>query len=331
MIGRPHRFGDPGSSPGGSLRFLFRRLVIGAVQVVILLVLVFALSLLLPGDAADVQSSDTFSAAQRAETRHLLGLDISPVVRFGEWLGQAAGGDFGVSYAGGGPVSEVIDEPFAVTAIMAVLTTLVLLPVTALAGFAAGLHPGTLRDRVITAVSVFFDSIPDFVLAVLLVAYVAIGLGWFPATFLGADAETILTEPSYLVLPLIVMVARVAAPLVRLVRAGVINVMHEPYIAQAARLGVRRRALLLRHVAPNALAPAMQELGRTGDGLLSGVLIVEAVFVMPGIASTLIEAIGNRDQPVILAIVLITGLAAIGVNLVIDLLGQRMVPRGERS
>ncbi|KAA9149442.1 ABC transporter permease [Amycolatopsis acidicola] len=309
-------------------RFVLRRLVLGAGQVLILLALVFGLSLLLPGDAADVQNSDLFSARQRAETRQLLGLDVSPLTRFLTWLGHAVTGDFGTSYASGEPVSAVIAEPFAVTAVLAGLTTVLLIPVAGWAGFAAGLRPGSARDRVLTAVSVLFDSIPDFVLAVLLVAAVALGLGWFPATSLGVDLPMMLEEPGYLVLPLTVMVARVAAPLVRLVRAGVIDVCAQPYIEQARRLGVGRVSLLLRHIAPNALGPAMQELGRTGDGLLSGVLIVEAVFVLPGVASALIDAIGDRDQPVILAIVLITGVVAIAVNVVIDLLGQLMTPRG---
>lgn len=310
----------------GYARFVARRLGIGVVQVLILLVLVFVLSLLLPGDAADVHGDGLLSAAQRARTRYLLGLDFSPVLRFVRWVGHVVHGDLGTSYANGQPVVDVITQPFLVTGMMALLTTVLLLPVAGGLGFLAGLRPGSVRDRVITTVSVFFDSIPDFVLAVLLVSYVALTTGWFPATFLGMDLKSMLTEPRYLVLPLVVMVARVAAPLVRLVRAGVVNVMEEPYIAQARRLGVRRRSLLLRHVAPNALGPAIQELGRTGDGLLSGVLIVEAVFVVPGVASELIGAIDNRDEPVILAIVLITGVLAILINLVIDLLGRRMVP-----
>lgn len=311
-------------------RFVLRRLLIGLLQVLILLALVFGLSLLLPGDAADVQASDAFSERQRAQTREILGLDVAPLERFLAWLGDAAVGEFGRSYASGQPVGTVIGEPFAVTAVMAVLTTAVLVPVAAWSGFTAGLRPGSARDRAITAVSVLFDSIPDFVFAVLLVACFAIGLGWFPPTSLGSDLWTLVSEPGYLVLPLVVMVARVAAPLVRLVRAGVIDVLAQPYIEQARRLGVGRVSLLLRHVAPNALGPAMQELGRTGDGLLSGVLIVEAVFVLPGVASTLIDAIGNRDQPVILAIVLITGVIAIAVNAAIDIAGQRMVPRSVR-
>ncbi|MFF2392632.1 ABC transporter permease [Nocardia sp. NPDC058114] len=307
-------------------RFLLRRSVIGIGQLGVLLVLVFVLSLLLPGDAADVQSNDVLGEQQRAAARHLLGLDVAPVQRFLDWLAGAVVGDFGVSYANGHPVGDVIADPFLTTALMAALALALLVPVAVTAGFAAGSAPGSWCDRIVSAVSIGLDSIPDFVLAVLLVSYIALDLDLLPATFLGTDLDTLLDRPEYLVLPLIVMVARVAAPLVRLVRAGVIDVMDQPYIAAARRLGVGRISLLTRHVAPNALAPAMQELGRTGDGLLSGVLIVEAVFVVPGIASALIGAIGNRDDPVILAIVAITGVVAIAINTVIDIAGQRMVP-----
>ncbi|MFE5476265.1 ABC transporter permease [Nocardia sp. NPDC056541] len=307
-------------------RFLLRRSVIGIGQLGVLLVLVFVLSLLLPGDAADVQSNDVLGEQQRAAARHLLGLDVAPVQRFLDWLAGAVVGDFGVSYANGHPVGDVIADPFLTTALMAALALALLVPVAVTAGFAAGSAPGSWCDRIVSTVSIGLDSIPDFVLAVLLVSYIALDLDLLPATFLGTDLDTLLDRPEYLVLPLIVMVARVAAPLVRLVRAGVIDVMDQPYIAAARRLGVGRISLLTRHVAPNALAPAMQELGRTGDGLLSGVLIVEAVFVVPGIASALIGAIGNRDDPVILAIVAITGVVAIAINTVIDIAGQRMVP-----
>ncbi|MFD4442309.1 ABC transporter permease [Nocardia sp. NPDC058519] len=312
-------------------RFLVRRSVIGAGQLSILMVLVFGLSLLLPGDAADVQSNDVLGEQQRAAARQLLGLDVAPVRRFADWLGDAVTGDFGVSYANGRPVAEVIADPLLTTALMAALAFVLLVPIGVTAGFAAGLRPGSWVDRLVTTISIGLDSIPDFVLAVLLVSYVSLELGLLPATFLGTDLDTLLDRPEYLVLPLVVMVARVAAPLVRLVRAGVIDVIDQPYIAQARRLGVGRVSLLARHVAPNALAPAMQELGRTGDGLLSGVLIVEAIFVVPGIASTLIGAIGNRDDPVILAIVAITGVIAIGINTAIDIAGQRMVPHSAES
>lgn len=308
-------------------RLLLRRAGLGAGQLLILLVLVFVLSLLLPGDAADIQNNTILSEAQQQTARQLLGLDVAPVTRFLDWLGAAAHGDFGTSYAGGEPVVAVIAGPFLVTALLAGAAVLLLVPLAVAAGFAAGTRPGSVRDRVITTVGIGLDSIPDFVLAVLLVTFLSIRLDLLPATFLGVDPGTLPARPEYLVLPLVVTVARVAAPLVRLVRAGVIDVLDRPYIAAARRLGVGRVSLLARHIAPNALAPALQELGRTGDGLLSGVLIVEAVFAVPGIATELIGAIGNRDDPVILAIVAITGTLAVVVNTLIDMAGYRMNPQ----
>lgn len=309
------------------LRLVARRAGLGAGQLVVLLVLVFVLSLLLPGDAADIQNNTILSEAQQQTARRLLGLDISPVTRFIDWIGRAVRGDLGTSYASGEQVGTVIAGPFLVTGLLAGAALVLLVPIAVIAGFAAGTRPGSAQDRMITSISIGFDSIPDFVLAVLLVTFLSIRLDLLPATFLGVDPATLLDRPEYLVLPVLVTVARVAAPLVRLVRAGVVDVLDRPYIAQARRAGVGRVSLLVRHIAPNALAPAVQELGRTGDGLLSGVLIVEAVFAVPGIASELIGAIANRDDPVILAIVTVTGTIAVVVNTMIDIAGYRMNPQ----
>lgn len=308
-------------------RFLLRRLAIGCIQVLMLLVLVFCLSLLLPGDAADVQAGDLTSADQREEARRLLGLDVSPVTRFADWLVAVLGGDLGTSYSSGEPVWSVIAGPLRTSALIALVTTVVLVPAAGLAGFVTGLRPGSRRDRWISTACLVLDSVPDFVLALVLVTWVALAQGWFPATFVGMDTVGIVRHPEFLVLPLVVLVSCTAAPLVRLVRAGVIDQAHQPYVEQARRLGVPRRSLLLRHIGPNALGPAMQDLGRTGDSLVSGVLVVETIFAIPGVATTLVDAVGNRDQPVVLAIVLITGVVAVLVNTAIDITGQRMVPR----
>lgn len=311
----------------GMGRYIVRRVLLGIGQVALLLMLLFVLVILLPGDAADVQATDQATTEQIIRSRKALGLDLPPEERFGKWVSGLLHADLGSSLATGQPVSGVIGGPFAVTALLAGITTLLLIPLALGAGFTAGLHPGSLRDRTITTVSIVMDSVPDFVVALLLVAWLALSWQLLPATFLGVDLAGMVADPRYFLLPVTVMLLRVGAPLVRLVRAGVVTVMDEPYVRQARRLGLPRRTVLLRHVAPNALAPAMQELGRTSDGLLSGVLIVEAVFVVPGVASTLITAINNRDEPVVLAVVLVTGSLAIAVNVVIDVIGRRMVPR----
>ncbi|SDT27068.1 peptide/nickel transport system permease protein [Microlunatus soli] len=310
-------------------RWVLRRAVIAVLQVLVLLMLIFGLSVLLPGDAADVQSSDLTTSVQRETTRRLLGLDVSPVLRFASWLGRLLHGDLGISYAQGIPVSQVIGLPLAESALLAFLATVLLVPIGGLLGFLGGLRPGGLPDRLITTVAVLLDAIPEFVLAVLLVSWLAVGAGLVPATAIGVDLAGLITRPIYLVLPLLIITARTAAPVVRLVRAGVIDVMDRPYIRQAARLGVTRWSLLVRHVAPNALGPAIQDLARTGSGLLGGVLVVEAIFVLPGIATTTMDAISTRDQPVLMAVMLIIGSVSIMINTVVDLIGRRLVPAGE--
>lgn len=319
------------SRNGDELGYAVRRLGLAVGQVALLMVAIFVLVVLMPGDAAGVQATDLYSQAQIEASRQALGLDRPGPERFLAWALAALHGDFGTSLATGAPVVDVIAGPFQVTAFLALCTTVLLIPLAMGAGFVAGLRPGTLTDRVISGVAITLDSVPDFVLALLLVAWLSLSLGLFPATFLGLDLAGMIAQPRYLVLPLIVMLARVSAPLVRLVRAGVITVMATPYIHQAQRLGVRRPALVARHVAPNALGPAMQEFGRTSDGLLSGVLIVEAIFAVPGVASTLIGAINNRDEPVILAVILLTGTLAILLNVVIDILGRAMQPQSVTS
>lgn len=315
----------------GIAGYIVQRLFIGVLQVAILLVLLFVLVVLLPGDAADVQANDVLSAEQIQAQRDALGLSRDPYLRFAEWVSGVFHGDLGTSLTNRQPVAEVITQPFVVTSILAFFAILVLTPLVATLGFICGLRPGSRADRIITTFSIVADSIPDFVLALFLVAWLSLSWGLLPATLMGVKVVNMLNNPQYLVLPLAVMISRVSAPLIRQVRAGVINVMAEPYIIQARRLGVSGWRLLTRHAAPNALAPAMQELGRTSDGLLSGVLIVEAIFVVPGVASTLINAISTRDEPVVLAVMLLTGTLAIVINIGIDVLGRLMVPRSGRQ
>src|SRR5262249_46378099 len=133
--------------------------------------------------------------------------------------------------------------------------------------------------------------VPDFVLALALVAVFSLRLGWLPSTWLGADGTGLLTSPVLLVLPVAVLLARTVCTLSRQIRAGTVAALEAGYTVQARRLGVPRGRLVLRHVLPNAAVPGVQELARTGDQLLGGVLVVEAVFAIPGTATALIEAV----------------------------------------
>lgn len=160
----------------------------------------------------------------------------------------------------------------------------------------------------------------------LLAALFALRLGWLPATAVGADPTV---EPAVLILPVLVLTARPVCTLSRLVRAGMIEAMASPYVAQAGRYGLSGARVRWTHALPNALAPATQQLARTCDWLLSGVIVVEALFVIPGLGTVLIEAVAARDVPVVQGMAVVFGVVTVLANLAADLVARRFAPRSE--
>ncbi|AXB44051.1 ABC transporter permease [Amycolatopsis albispora] len=309
--------------------YVAQRLGLALVQLMVLSVLVFALTALLPGDAADVRFDESASPEQVANLRAELGLDRPAVERFFDWAGGVLTGDLGHSLVNGQPVTEIIGGSVGATLVLAVATLAVVVPLAALLGALAGVYEGGRLDRSITSITLVLTAIPDFVLALLLISVLSLQLGWLPATWVGATGEDLLTSPELLVLPVLVLFLRTVCTLSRQVRAGTITSLHAGYVVQARRLGVPRKSLLLRHVLPNAAVPGVQELARVGDNLLGGVLVVEAIFAIPGFATALIDGVEARDVPVVQGLTLVLAVAALLVNLAADLVCNRLVPRTE--
>ncbi|WP_016909238.1 ABC transporter permease [Streptomyces xiaopingdaonensis] len=313
------------------IRYLLRRLGLAAVQLGVLAVLVFALTSLLPGDAAAVRFNEQAGLGQITELRAQLGLDRPLLERFADWAGGLLTGDLGTSLMSGDPVTGVITGSLGATAVLAGATLVLVLPLSLVLGLAAGLREGTRLDRAVSAVVLVLNGIPDFVLALALVALFGLQLGWLPATWVGTDGTDLLLRPALLVLPVTVLLARTVCLLARQVRAGTVAALHAGYVVQARRLGVPRRTVVLRHALPNAALPGVQELARTGDHLLGGVLIVEAVFAVPGTATVMIDAVRGRDVPVIQSVILLLAAVALALNLAADLLCHRLAPRSEAA
>ncbi|GAA2687945.1 MULTISPECIES: ABC transporter permease [Actinosynnema] len=309
--------------------YVLQRVLVAVVQVLLLAVLVFLLTEALPGDAATVRFGEQTTLEEVERLRERLELDRPAWERFADWLGGVLTGDLGTSLVSGGPVGDALARAFPVTLVLTAVTLVLVVPLAVLLGVVAGLREGGRLDRALTSITLALQSIPDFVLATLLVALLAVRLRLLPATAIGADAADLLSRPELLVLPVVVLLARVTGLLSRQVRAGVVDAARSEYVAQARRLGLPRRTVVLRHVLPNAAVPAVQELARVGDGLLGGVLVVEAVFAVPGVATEVVEAVQARDVPVVQSFVLLLGALALVVNLGADLLANRLVPRAE--
>lgn len=298
-------------------RYAARRLAVGLLQVTGVACLVFVMLEALPGDAAVVLAGDQPDPARIAQIRAELGLDRPFAERFGAWASSLVRGDFGASLVSGRPVAEIVLDALAPTAVLAGLTVLLLVPLSVLLGVAAALREGSRLDRALTAVSTALYAVPEFAMAIVLVAVFGVTLAWLPPTGLGG-----LTAAA-LVLPVVVLLVRPVCSTGRLVRSAMIDVLSAPYVEHARRLGLNGFA----HALPNALAPAVQHLARTVDWLLGGVIVVEAVFVIPGLGSTLADAVGQRDLPVLQGLALLFAATTVLVNLLADVAAFRLAPR----
>ncbi|MEJ2852092.1 MULTISPECIES: ABC transporter permease [unclassified Saccharothrix] len=305
-------------------RYAVRRLAIGLVQVLAVVTAVFLLVQALPGDAAVALAGDNPDPRRIEEIRAAMGLDRPAIERFGAWLGGLVQGDLGVSLVSGRPVVEFLADGLGPTLVLAVLALVLLVPLSVLLGVVAALREGGVVDRVLTTVTVGLHSIPEFALAVVLIAVFGVQLQWLPPTAVGAD---LLAQPQVLVLPLVVLLARPVCSVSRLVRAGMVEALASDHVRHARRLGIGERRVRFAHALPNAVAPAVQQLARTTDWLLGGVIVVEAVFVIPGLGTILVDAVAGRDLPVVQGLAVVFAVTTVLVNLVADLIGFRLAPR----
>ncbi|MDQ1023782.1 peptide/nickel transport system permease protein [Streptomyces umbrinus] len=305
-----------------------RRLLLGGAQTVAVVVLVFALTEALPGDAAVALAGDQPDPARIAAIREALDLDRPAYERLADWATGLLHADFGHSLTSGRPVSSYISDAFGPTLLLAGLTVALLVPVGVGLGVLAARYEGRFVDRLISSVTLGVYAVPEFAFGVLLVTVFALRLDWLPPTAVGYGTD-LLGHPAALVLPVLVLLSRPVCSLSRLVRAGMIDALASPYVAHARRYGIPGARVRYAHALPNAMAPAAQQLARTVDWLLCGVIVVEALFVIPGLGTVLMNAVAERDVPVVQGLAVVFGVITVVLNLGADLVAHRFAPRAE--
>ncbi|WP_328676793.1 ABC transporter permease [Streptomyces sp. NBC_00322] len=310
----------------GLRSWVARRLLLGVAQTAAIVLLVFALTEALPGDAAVSLAGDQPDPERIAAIREAMHLDRPAYERLADWAAGLLHGDFGTSLASGRPVSTYIADGFGPTVLLAALTMVLLVPAGVGLGVLAARHEGRLVDRLVSSVTLGVYAVPEFAFGVLLVTVFALHLGWLPPTAVGYGTD-LLAHPAALVLPVLVLLSRPVCSLARLVRAGMIDALASPYVAQARRYGISGVRIRYAHALPNAIAPAAQQLARTVDWLLCGVIVVEALYVIPGLGTVLMNAVAERDVPVVQGLAVIFGLTAVVLNLGADLVVHRFAPR----
>ncbi|BBG04940.1 peptide/nickel transport system permease protein [Pseudonocardia autotrophica] len=317
----------PAGRSAPAWRRAVRRIGVAGVALGVASVLVFALTALLPGETAEIVLGPDATDEQVQRLRAELGTDRPAVERFAGWAAGLVRGDLGNSLVTGRPVLEELTHRLGATVLLGGTALLVTVPLAVGIGVLAGRRPGRPVDRVSTGVVAALQAAPEFALGLLLVGLFSLQLGWLPAT---AGGGSLLT-PAVLVLPVAVLVVSQLGRLSRQVRLGVVQADRSPHVTHLRRLGLTERVVLTRHVLPGGIAPALQQLARVSDGMLSGVVVVEALFALPGVGAGFVRAVQLRDVPLVQGYALLFAATTIVVNLMVDLVSARLTPVREEN
>ena len=311
--------------------FLLKRLATLALTLVVASMVVFAVLELLPGNAAEVILGDTATPESLAALQAKLGLDRPPLERYFSWTGGLLRGETATSTSYDTPTAELIIERLQVTlplALMAMALTVVL--ALSLGLFAASRH-NQLGDVGVMAASQVGIAIPNFWFAILLILVFAVQLQWVSAGgFPGwteDDGGGIFEGLKALVLPAVALALVQAAILARVTRSAVLDVMREDFVRTARAKGLSKRQALWRHVLRNAMIPVLTVAGLQFSNLITGTIVVENVFVLPGVGRLVFQAISNRDLVVVRDVVMLLAAVVVVVNFVVDVLYALIDPR----
>lgn len=293
--------------------------------------IVFAVLDVLPGNVADVMLGESATPEARQALVDKLGLDRPPLERYGHWLQAMTRGDLGISVSYDAPVTQLIGERLAVTAPLAVLAMLLTTLIALSLGIYAASRHNRLGDVGVMAASQFGIAIPNFWFAILLILVFSVKLQWFSAGgFPGWSAEDgggFWPALKALILPAVALAVVQAAILARITRSAVLDVLREDFVRTARAKGLSQRAVLWKHVLRNAFVPILTVMGLQFANLLTGTVVIENVFSLPGLGLLIFQAIANRDLVVVRNVVMLLAAAVIVINFVVDVLYAVIDPR----
>ena len=309
------------------LGYFVRRLLATIPVIGMVAFFVFALLYLTPGDPAAVIAGDIATVADIERIRHQLGLDQPLLTRFWSWASAVLHGDLGISIFTNLPVTQLISQRVEPTLSLALCTLIVAVLVAVPMGVIAAWKVGRLIDRLVMVFSVAGFSMPVFVLAYLLIYAFAIDLDWLPVQGYTPLREGVWPWLRHLILPSIALGTIYIALIARITRATMLEVLAQDYVRTAHAKGLAPVAVLMRHALTNAAVPIVTIIGIGIALLISGVVVTESVFAIPGIGRLTVDAIIRRDYPIIQGVILIFSAVYVLVNLAVDLSYRLFDPR----
>ena len=322
----------------GVLTIIFQRLALGLITLFVVSIVIFVAVNLLPGDFAELILGQGATPEAVATIRRDLGLDQSLFTRYFSWLGGMITGDLGTSFAqlnfqtnmggaGGKTVAEQIAPRFYNTMFLASVTALIAVPIAVTLGVLAALYRNTIFDRAANIATLSSISSPEFFMAYVLILFLAVLNPILPSLSNIYEGMPFGEKLQKTMLPALTLTLVVTAHMMRMTRAAIINLLASPYIEMARLKGISPMRVIVKHALPNALAPIINVIALNLAYLITGVVVVEVVFVYPGIGQLFVDSVKIRDIPVVQACCLIFAAAYILLNLMADVLSIVSNPR----
>jgi peptide/nickel transport system permease protein len=318
------------------LKTVLQRLGLGILTLLAVSVIIFSCLEFLPGGFAEAMLGQSATPESVAAFNKELGLDRPAIVRYFEWIGGAATGDFGRSLAGAGSgwgatdvryVTDVIAPRLYNTFFLAAMTALIAVPLALFLGLLCALYRNSLFDRMMNATTLTTIASPEFFVAYVLVFFFAVKLRWFPPLSTVSPTTTFGEHAFKTVLPAMTLTLVIVAHMMRMTRASIIALLSSPYIEMAKLKGLSPRQVIMKHALPNAWAPIATVIAFNLAYLVVGVVVVEVVFTYPGIGQLMVDSVSKRDMPVAQACALIFAATYITLNLLADVIAIVTNPR----
>jgi peptide/nickel transport system permease protein len=309
-------------------RFIGRRVALGFVTLLLVSIVVFGATQVLPGNAATAILGKTATPARLLAVERQLHLNDSIPAQYWHWFSNIVKGDAGISLASQEPVTTLLSTRIENSAFLVLVSGLIAIPLSLAVGTLAAVRRDRPIDHVIGISTLVLAALPEFVIGILLVLLFATTVfQWLPSVSLLAPNQPAWQDPRVVVLPVATLVLAVMPYISRIMRGSMVEVLESEYVQMARLNGLRGRIVILRHAIPNAIVPAVQVTGLQLAWMAGGIVLVEYVFSYPGTGSALIDAVSNRDITVIQAITLLIAAFYVALNLTADLISIVLTPR----
>ncbi|MFT6773169.1 MAG: peptide/nickel transport system permease protein [Paracoccaceae bacterium] len=309
------------------LSYIARRILAAIPVMAFVALFVFLLLRLSPGDPAAIIAGDAATPEQLDLIRTRLGLNDPLFTQFFRWIGQLLRGDFGVSILSGTPVIEMISGRLEPTISLALTTITLSIVIAVPMGVLAAWKHDTLIDRAVMAISVLGFSAPVFVIAYVMIQIFAMELRWLPVQGFKSIFDGVGPFAERIAMPTLTLTLLYIALIARITRTSMLEILGEDYVRTARAKGLREGRVLMRHALRNCAVPIVTVIGIGFALIISGVVVTESVFNLPGIGRLTVDAVLARDYPVIQAVILLASLVYVIINLLIDIAYVALDPR----